>query len=115
MAHPLLQLLKPVSSTSIEAYQHFKLGNEPGASWKTLFVAFKSGNIYRYFVPEDVCLAMDSATSFGAFVNQMKVRYPGIEVPVPDAANIIQRVAPKKARRNARKQSMAFPQLNWFF
>jgi len=123
MAQPLLT---PVTSSSVASYGHFRLGSEAQGN-KTLFVEFLSGKVYRYEVPESVCENIETASSFGQFVNQMKTMYTGTESGEPDITNCIraaesaiQASKPSKAKKpKAPKLSkailLAMPQLEYFF
>jgi len=123
MAHPLLT---PVTSSSIASYGHFRLGSE-AQGYKTLFVEFLSGKVYRYEVPESVCNDIDTTTSFGQFVNQMKTMYTGTEIGEPDISNSIRNavgVTKTTKTTKSRKSStpkltrgilLAMPQFQYFF
>lgn len=123
MAHPLLT---PVTSSSVASYGYFRLGSE-AQGHKTLFVEFLSGKVYRYEVPESVCENIETTTSFGQFVNQMKTMYTGTEIGDPDLTNCIQAATastatspPQKAKRQKKPMLtksilLAMPQLEYFF
>lgn len=120
MAHP--NLIETPSSSTVAAFGSFTL--QVGDSTKALFVEFKSGKIYRYDVPEQVALDMDSASSKGTFVNQMKTNYVGQLVDAVDVTNLIQAAfgatkTAKKVKKKAVKLTDAFiamyPQLRYFF
>lgn len=121
MAHPLL---KPVTSSSVEAYAYFTLGIEVSGS-HSLFVEFKSKAIYRYIVPLALCQQMDNVSSYGKVVNEMKKMYVGELIgdyfAVTNMLNAIGVVrSPASTKAKARKKPsraffQQFPELEYFF
>jgi hypothetical protein len=73
MSHPAL---KAVTSSAIAAYRHKVDAMGVGC----LVVEFISGKLYHYAVPVDELQKLDSASSKGTFINQLKNTHKGTEL-----------------------------------
>ena len=118
MAHPLLNSFS--GSSTVAAYRHIKVGDEID-SYTSLFVEFKTGKVYRYIVPHQVCINMDLAPSKGQFINQMKATHAGIllsEQSVTDMLLPLMTATTEKTRKskqNIKKLYALCPELAYFF
>lgn len=75
MCHPNLDA---TSSSTVEAYGYAASSVVSGSG--NLFVQFKSGKIYRYILPLTVFNDLDTSSSKGKYINEMKKTYQGIPV-----------------------------------
>lgn len=119
MAHPLL--FHTASSSSIAAYKYFKIGDEIDNHW-SLFVEYKGGKLYRYFVPIEICRQLDDAQSKGQFVNKMKLTYFGNLISADSVTELLSKATgqkPKKVRKNPWERidflAKHYPSLRFYF
>lgn len=104
MAHPMLT---PVVSSSLKAYRVLKTGDEP-VGHATLFVQFKSGDIYMYVPRIEDCTGLENAKSKGTFINQLKKRVTGLPMSADAVSFRIQQVvATVQKVRDKRRRKFA--------
>lgn len=91
------------NSSTIQSYRGMKSGDEPSNDLITLYVKFKTGKIYRYFVPEKTYEDLLITESKGKYINVMKKTFDGVLQTEEEVSKKLESLNQKKSKPAAKR------------